>query len=33
MAEAMGRGVVVSEPLVVWLGKVESVSYERLRAA
>jgi len=33
LAEAMERGGVIGEPLVVWLEKVESVSYEQARAA
>ena len=32
-AEDMERGGVVGEPLVVWLEKVESASYEQARAA
>jgi hypothetical protein len=33
LAETMERGGVIGEPLVVWLEKVESVSYEQARAA
>ncbi len=33
LAEDMERGGVVGEPLVVWLEKVESASYEQARAA
>ena len=33
LAEAMERSGVIGKPLVVWLEKVESVSYEQARAA
>jgi hypothetical protein len=33
LAKDMERGGVISEPLVVWLEKVESVSYKQVRAA
>lgn len=33
LAEAMERGGVIGEPLVVWLEKVESVSQERAQTA
>ena len=32
LARDMERGGVVSEPLVVWLERVESISYEQVRA-